>query len=202
MNRMTEQLRIWAGLQGFVSAAGLLALLLFFALARPFGAQQSRWAWLGPVNDWLYVLGAVPWIIASVLLVVRARGGTLLWILTGILCVLIAAGAIVTALMLAGKVGLNVQFLVATPMTLVGFVWLWPASAAAVRAAALPSWVLPLSIIVLLAFIVGGSVVGGAFLSPPDSVMRMRLLVAGMIPVGLAMIAFPAWWVILASNAR
>ena len=96
---MTDQLRIFAGLHGFVSAAGLLALLLFFALATPFRAEQGRWAWLGPVNDWLYVLGAAPWIIALVLLVVRVRGGLLLWVLTGILCVLITAGAIVTALM-------------------------------------------------------------------------------------------------------
>lgn len=199
---MTDQLRIFAGLQGFVSAAGLLALLGFFALATPFGAEQRRWAWLGPVNDWLYVLGAAPWIIASVLLVVRVRGGALLWVLTGILCVLVAAGAIVTALMLAGKVGLNVQFLVATPMILVGFIWLWPAASAAVSAAAVPTWVLPLSIVVLLAFVVGGALVGGAFLLPAESGMRMVLFVAGGIPIALAMIAFPAWWIILASNVR
>ncbi|MEO6310612.1 MAG: hypothetical protein ABIO33_07990 [Leifsonia sp.] len=199
---MTDQLRIFAGLHGFVSAAGLLALLLFFALATPFRAEQGRWAWLGPVNDWLYVLGAAPWIIALVLLVVRVRGGLLLWVLTGILCVLITAGAIVTALMLAGKVGLNVQFLVATPMTLVGFIWLWPAAAAAVGASAVPSWVLPLSVVVVLAFVVGGVVVGGAFLLPTDSATRMVLFVAGGLPLALAMIAFPVWWVILASNVR
>lgn len=199
---MTDQLRIFAGLQGFVSGAGLLALVLFFGLATPFGAEQRRWAWLGPVNDWFYVLGAAPWIIASVLLVVRVRGGALLWILTGALSILVVAGAIVTALMLAGKVGLNAQFLVATPMILVGFIWLWPAAAAAVGAAALPGWVLPLSIGILLAFVVGGAVVGGAFLLPADTAPRMALFVAGGIPIALAMIAFPAWWVILASNVR
>ena len=180
----------------------MLALILFFALATPFAAEQGRWAWLGPVNDWLYVLGAAPWIIASVMLVVRVRGGTLLWVLTGILCVLIAAGAIVTALMLAGKVGLNVQFLVATPMILVGFIWLWPAAAAAVSAAALPNWVLPLSIVLLLAFVVGGAVVGTAFLLPAESATRMVLFIVGGIPVALAMIGFPAWWIVLASNVR
>ena len=41
---MNEQLRIFAGLQGFVSAAGLVALILFFALAMPFGAEHARWA--------------------------------------------------------------------------------------------------------------------------------------------------------------
>ncbi len=199
---MADQLRIFAGLQGFVSAAGLLALLLFFALATPFGTEQTRWSWLGPVNDWLYVLGAAPWIIAAVLVVARFRGGALLWVLTGVLCILIAAGAIVTLLMLAGKVGLNVQFLVATPMTLAGFVWLWPAAAAAVSSAALPSWFLPLSISILLAFAVGGAVVGTAFLLPADSVARMVLYIAGGIPVGLAMVAFPTWWIILAANLR
>ena len=199
---MTDQLRIFAGLQGFVSAAGLLALILFFTLATPFGAEQRRWAWLGPVNDWLYVLGAAPWIAASVLLVMRVRGGALLWVLTVILCVLISAGAVVTALMLAGKVGLDVQVMVATPMTLVGFIWLWPAATAAVGAAAVPSWMLPLSIVVLVAFVVGGAVVGGAFLLPAESAMRTVLFVAGGIPIALAMIAFPAWWLILASNVR
>lgn len=199
---MTDQLKIFAGLQGFISAAGLLALVLFFALANPFGAEQRRWAWLGPVNDWLYVLGAAPWIIASVLLVVRVRGGALLWVLTGVLCILIAAGAIVTALMLAGKVGLNVQTLVATPMILVGFIWLWPAAAAAVGAAALPSWIVPLSVVLLLAFVIGGAVAGSAFLLPAASAGRIVLLVAGGIPVALAMSAFPAWWILLAANVR
>ena len=121
---------------------------------------------------------------------------------TGVLCILIAAGAIVTALMLAGRVGLNVQFLVATPMILVGFVWLWPVAAAAVGAAALPSWILPFSIVVLLAFVVGGCVVGAGFLLPEDSTARMALFVAGGIPIGLAMVAFPAWWLVVASTAR
>lgn len=199
---MTEQLRIFAGLQGFVSAAGLLALLLFFALAAPFGADDRRWAWLGPVNDWLYVLGAAPWIIASILLVSRARGGALLWVLTVVLCALIAAGAVVTALMLAGRVGLGTQFAVAGPMTIVGFIWLWPASAAAVSAAVIPRWVLVFSIVVLAAMLVGGALLGAAFLIPSDAPARGILLVVGAIPVGLAMIAFPAWWLIVASTAR
>lgn len=199
---MTEQLRIFAGLQGFMSAAGLLALVLFFALATPFGTGQPRWAWLGPVNDWLSVLGAAPWIIASVLLVVRAHGGAPLWVLTGALCVLIAAGAVVTGLMLAGRVGLDAQFLVATPMTLVGFIWLWPAAATAVGAAVLPSWMLPLSVVMVLAFVAGGVIVGSAFLLPGDSALRTVLFVAGGIPVGAAMIAFPAWWLIVAANAH
>jgi hypothetical protein len=145
---------------------------------------------------------AAPWIIASVLLVIHVRGGAVLWSLTGLLGILIAAGAVVTALMLAGKVGLNAQFLVATPMTVVGFIWLWPATAAAVSAAALPQWVLPFSIVVLLAFLVGGAVIGAAFLVPTESATRTVLYIAGGIPVALAMVAFPAWWLILASNLR
>jgi hypothetical protein len=199
---MTEQLRIFSGLQGFVSAAGLLALVLFFTLATPFGAEQRRWSWFGPVNDWLYVIGAAPWIVASVLLVIRVRGGALLWTLTVALGILVAAGAIVTLLMLAGKVGLDTQVLVAAPMTLVGFIWLWPAAAAAVRAAALPPWLLPFSIAVLLAFVIGSALVGAAFVLPADSPARMVLFIVGGVPIGLAMVAFPAWWLIVASNLR
>ena len=50
--------------------------------------------------------------------------------------------------------------------------------------------------------VVGGVVVGGAFLLPTDSATRMVLFVAGGLPLALAMIAFPVWWVILASNVR
>jgi hypothetical protein len=199
---MTDQLRIWAGLQGFLSAAGLIALVLFFVLATPYGIEQRRWAWLGPVNDWFYVIGAAPWIIASVLLVLRARGGALLWTLTVILCVLIVSTAVVTALMLAGRVGLGTQFLVATPMILLGFIWLWPAATSAVGAGALPGWMLPVSIAVLLAFVCGGAVIGGALLLPAASDLRPVLYIAGGIPVAIAMVAFPTWWILVASHAR
>lgn len=195
---MTEQLRIFTGLHGFVSAAGLIALALFFAL----GMHDRRWAWFGPVNDWLYVLGAAPWIVASVLLMVHARAGALLWGFTIVVCLLVAAGGVVTLLMLAGRVGLGTQIAVSTPMTVLGFVWLWPAAAAAVEAAALPRWMLVLSIVVMAAFLAGGAVLGAAFLLPAESVVRSVLFVAGGIPVGLAMAAFPAWWLLVAAQVR
>ena len=45
-------------------------------------------------------------------------------------------------------------------------------------------------------------VVGAGSLLPEDSAARMALFVAGGIPVGLAMVAFPAWWLVVASTAR
>ncbi|MBO0981660.1 hypothetical protein [Microbacterium sp. SD291] len=195
---MTEQLRIFAGLQGFVSAAGLIALALFFTL----GLQDRRWAWFGPVNDWLYVLGAVPWIVASVLLMVHVRARAPLWGYTIVVCLLIAAGGVVTLLMLAGRVGLGAQFAVSGPMTFAGFIWLWPAAAAAVEAAALPRWMLMFSIVVMVTFLVGGAVVGAALLVPAESAVRSVLFVAGGIPVGLAMAAFPTWWLLVAAQVR
>lgn len=199
---MTEQLRIFAGLQGFVSAAGLLALVLFFALATPFGTEQRRWSWLGPVNDWLYVIGAVPWVVAMVLLVVRVRGGVWLWSFTLIVCALVVAGALVTLFMLAGRVGLNVQAAVAGPMTLAGIVWFWPAAAAAANALVIPRWVLAFSIAIVVLFVIGAAIIGSAFLVPAESAARTVLFVAGGVPLGLAMLASPTWWIVLASTAR
>lgn len=91
---MTEQLRIWAGLQGFISLAALFALALFFALATPFGTEQPRWSWLGPVNDLLAVFGAVPWIVVMILLAQRVHAGTLLWVFTIVTCIGVLAIAV------------------------------------------------------------------------------------------------------------
>ena len=124
------------------------------------------------------------------------------WALTIALSALIVAGAVVTLLMLAGKAGLNAQFLVGGVMTLVGFVWLWPASAAAARSAVLPAWVLAVSIVLVLAFGGGAVVLGAAFLLPDGSGLRTAISIVGAIPLGLAMLGFPSWWLVVASTAH
>jgi hypothetical protein len=52
---------------GLLSLAALVALVFYFALATPFGVEQRQWSWLGPVNDWISVIGAVPWIVALII---------------------------------------------------------------------------------------------------------------------------------------
>jgi hypothetical protein len=198
---MTEQLRIWAGLQGFVSLAALIALALFFALATPFATPQARWSWLGPVNDWLSVFGAVPWIVAMILLAVRVRAGAGLWVLTLIAIAGVAALAVVTVLMLAGRVDLQAQTLTAVPVTVVAFAWAAVAGSAARAAAAIPPWVSILAIALLAALLIGAVAAVGGYLLPTGSPPQTALYIAAGVFGVPAWFAFPVWWLAVASTA-
>jgi hypothetical protein len=199
---MTEQLRIWAGLQGFISAASLIALLLFFALATPFGSEQRQWSWLGPVNDWLSVIGAAPWIVASVLLAMRVRAPWWFWMLTAFVGIAVLAAALVTVLMLAGRATLQMQFAFSIPMIAVSFLWLAFAGVLGVRSVTLPPWMGVFAVGVAVAFALGAALAGIAFAFSEASGWRMPLLIAGAVPGFLAMIALPVWWICVASTAH
>ncbi|WP_194409748.1 hypothetical protein [Microbacterium cremeum] len=198
---MSEQLRIWAGVTGFMAAAALVALVLFFALARPFGAEQRQWSWLGPVNDWLMVLSAGPWIVATVLVAVRAHLDGAWWILSGAVIVGIAAMAVVTLTMLAGRTGLGLQVAVTLPATVLAFTWAAVATYAAARRAVVPDGVATLALVLLIALVAGGAVVAISFLVPEGPV-RTALWVLGGVPAGLAWIGYPALWLSIAATAR
>ena len=199
---MTEQLRIWAGLQGFLSLAALIALALFFALATPFGTEQQQWSWLGPVNDWLSVVGAVPWIVAMVLFTLRIQAGVALWVFTIVACVGVAALAMVTLLMLGGLADLQVQSLTAVPATVIAFAWIAVAAPAARAVAAVPPWVSVLAIALLVALLVGAAIAGIGYLTPANSTVHTTLYVIGAVVGGLAWFVFPSWWLAVASTAR
>lgn len=197
----TEQVRIWAGLQGFISLAAVVALALFFLLASPFGGAPSRWSWLGPVNDWLAVFGAVPWVVAMVLLTLYVRAGPWFWAFTVIASAGAAAIAVVTLLMLAGRVGLAVQGVVGVGAAAVAYAWAAVAGNLAHAAGVVPAWVSILAIAILVAVVVGGIAAGIGYLAPAGSALQTSLYVTGGVVVGLSSFAFPAWWLILASTA-
>lgn len=198
---MSEQLRIWAGVTGFMSAASLIALVLFFVLARPFGDEQRQWFWLGPVNDWLTVLSADPWIVATILFALRARLDGGWWILTGATIAGIAALAIATLAMLAGWTTLTVQAVVAVPSTVLAFVWAAVATSAASRRAVVPDGVATIALVLLIALVVGALAIGVSFLVPEGPV-RIALWVIGGVPGGLAWLGYPAVWLGVAATAR
>lgn len=198
---MTEQLRIWAGVAGFMNAAALISLVLFFALAMPFGDARRQWFWLGGANDWLAVLSAGPWIVATVLLAVHAHLRGAWWILTGAVVVGIAAMAILTLTMLAGWTTLGLQSAVSVPVVLLAFVWAAVVLHAAAGRAAVPQWVATLAVVLLIALVVGGVLVGLSFLVPEGPV-RVALAVTGGIPGGLAWVGYPVLWFCVAATAR
>ncbi|GLK28763.1 hypothetical protein GCM10017608_26980 [Agromyces luteolus] len=198
----TEQVRIWAGLQGFVSLAALVALVLFFTLATPFSTPQPRWSWLGPVNDWLAVIGAVPWIVAMVLLARHLTAGPWLWALTVLACIGAAAIAIVTLLMLGGLADLQAQTIVSVVATVVAFAWAAVAAVVAREAGVLPAWLAVLAIAITAALVATAIAGGIGFLAPDGSALRSTLFGVAVVLGGLAWIAFPVWWLAIASNLR
>lgn len=199
---MTEQLRIWAGLQGFVSAAALIALMLFYALALPLGEGRRQWYWLGPVNDWLLVLGTAPWIVAMLILAARVHAPAWLWAATGVVSLGVVAMAVVTVLMLAGRATLAHQTAVTLPAAVLGFVWAAVVGVMAVRAAAVPGWVGVFAVVITIVFAVGGAVAAVGWLLPETSALRLPVLVVGIVPAMLAWCAFPVWWLAVASTVR
>ncbi|WP_438853775.1 hypothetical protein [Agromyces sp. M3QZ16-3] len=196
----TEQVRIWAGLQGFVSLASLVALILFFVLATPFSNPQSRWSWLGPVNDWLTAIGALPWIVAMVLLARYVAAGPWLWALTVVACAGAAALAIVTLLMLGGLADLRAQSVVAVVATVVAFAWAAVAAGVARDAGALPGWLTVLAIAIAAALAACAVIGGIGFLAADGSALRSALFGIAVVLGGLAWIAFPVWWLAVAST--
>jgi hypothetical protein len=199
---MTEQLRIWAGLQGFVSAAALLALILFFALAQPYGDARRQWFWLGPVNDWLLVLGTAPWIVAMVLLAARTRVPGWVWALTVVTSLGVVAMAAVTVLMLGGRATLATQTAVTLPAALLGFVWIAVVGALAVGAVAVPRGIGVSAVVIAIVFTAGGVLAAAGWSLPEASALRMPMLYAGLVPALSAWAAFPAWWIAVAATAR
>ncbi|WP_232466136.1 hypothetical protein [Diaminobutyricimonas sp. LJ205] len=199
---MAEQLRIWAGLQGFLSLAALVALVLFFLLATPFTSVQTQWMWLGPVNDWLSVFSAVPWIVAMIVLTLRINAGTGLWILTLLACLGVTALAVVTLLMLAGRASLQAQSVIAVVAMTVALAWGAVAAPAASRAAAIPPWLSFFAIGLLVAFILGAVLAGVGYLLHAGSSAQMPLYIVAATVGGLAWCAFPVWWLAVASTAR
>ena len=196
-----EQVRIWAGVHGFVSLAAVVALALFYALAVPFSGGTSRWSWLGPVNDWLSVIGAAPWIVAMILFAMRIRAAPWLWVLTAAACVGAAAIAIVTLLMLSGRAGLQTQAVVALAATLVAFAWTAVAAERARSMGVIPAWVSFFAIAIVVALVVAGIVAGIGALAPAGSAVQTTLYVVGGAIGGLAWFAFPVWWLTVASTA-
>lgn len=198
---MSEQLRIWAGLSGFTNAAALIALVLFFALATPFGDARRQWFWLGGVNDWLSVFAAGPWIVATVLLAARAHLDGAWWILTGAVIAGIAVLAILTLTMLAGWTTLLLQSVVSVPTVVLAFVWAAVATRSAVEHAVLPGWLATLALVLVIALLAGGALVAVSFLVP-EGPIRIALWVIGGVPAGFAWVGYPALWLSIAATAR
>ncbi|MFC4138511.1 MULTISPECIES: hypothetical protein [unclassified Microbacterium] len=197
----TAPLRAWALVVGYVGAASALALLLFFALADPFGVNLRTWSWLGPANDALSIVMAPGQAVAMVLLWQAMRPAPVVAVLTWLTIAALFAGAVVTAMMLAGLATLDTQYVFAIPMIVLMFAALLAAGLRVLRDRAHQTAIAPgaarwavitgaSGIVALLIFALG-------FLFPAGSAVQLVVFIVGGIPGAIAYLGYPVWWLVL-----
>jgi|GEM_PF-1903025 len=189
------RLRTWMVVHGIVALAGAVVLLLFFALARPFGGIDFAWMWLGPISDWLGVLDAIPACVVTVLVALGVRGGAAGWALSILAVISTLAGAVVTLLMLAGIATLDAQFAQALPGVAIAFGWFAWAGVRLARTGLLPRWMARAAVAIALAVAAGGAGAALGLVLPP--------VLAPAMGIGLvAWVASPVWWLVAGIRVR
>lgn len=188
----------WALLAG---ASGLLAntaLALFFALARPWGANpQSEWFWLGTLND---VTGGLSMLLlapAALELARRVGAGKRLRLLTRAAVTLMAALAAASGLLVVGVLPLAGQFVVSAVAVPVLFLWMIAVSRRGRRAGVLGAATGRFGAAVGIGSL-GATVAFGVGWVLPESAARTIVLgVAGTVGAA-SYFLFPIWPIALA----
>ncbi|REJ05118.1 hypothetical protein DY023_11085 [Microbacterium bovistercoris] len=186
---------------GYVGVASALALLLFFALADPFGANLRTWSWLGPANDVLSMVMVPAQTIAMVLLWHALRPAPVVAVLTGLTIVALVAGAVVTGRMLAGEATLDTQFLFAIPMIVLMFATLLAAGLRVLRDRRHPTVIGRRT--ARWAMITGGAGIAAmllfalAYAFPAGSAGQLAFFIVGGVPGAVAYVGYPVWWLVL-----
>lgn len=201
-----------AGVSAVVAgAAGLTAnalLIGYYLLARPW--QPVRWGpheWLGPAND---IVGSLS--MAALIPVIgyvwrRVPDDRPLAVLSGAAIAASAAFAVAGPMLVAGRITLETQFVVAGVGLPVIFGWLWRANRASRRSRLLPPRTARLGRwIGVVALAATGLAAIGALL-PFGSPAQVVVLGAAAIPGLPAYLAFPVWQILagrawLASGPR
>jgi hypothetical protein len=175
-----RQPRVAAWVSG---AAGIVAgalLVMFFALADPYG-----WRWTGPANDVAVTVqfaafAPAAWALRRRLPATRAvRAGTVAAVFAMVVV------AVLSLLLVAGALPYEAQLPAAIAAFLVVYAWLLVADLAAHRARTLPRRVTRTGLLLAVAFLVGMVLTGAGLVLPAP---------AGRIALwpGLAL-AFPGW---------
>jgi hypothetical protein len=192
--------RTWARVSGWSGIVAGILLVLFFALADPFGAGEAggRWAWTGPGNDIAVAVQfatfvPVAWALRGLLPATGAvRAGTIAAVTA------MVAAALLHALLVAGVIPFETQL----PFVMVAFVvvfgWLLGASLAAHRSRALPRPLTRVGLLLGAGFTVGMLLAGAGLLLPGPAGQVVLWLGLGVGCV--AWLALPAFPLLLARS--
>jgi hypothetical protein len=186
--------RTWAWLSGWSGVAAGILLVLFFALADPFGTAEpvGGWTWTGPANDVAVALQfatfvPVAWALRGRLPATRAvRAGTVAAVIA------MVAAAVLQVLLVAGVIPFETQL----PFVMVAFVvvfgWLLGADFAAHRSRTLPRPLTRVGLLLGAGFIVGMLLAAAGLLLPGPAGQVVLWLGLGVGSVAwLALPAFP-----------
>lgn len=185
---------IVAGVAGCAANAFLIA---YYLLARPWEAGHSGpYEWLGPAND---VVGSVS--MALLIPVIgyvwkQVRGDRPLDALSGAGMLASAAFAAAGPMLVAGRITLETQFVVAGLGLPVIFGWLWRANRAARRSGLLPPRTAGLGRWTGIVGLAATGVAGIGALLPFGSVAQIVVLGVAAIPGLPAYLAFPVWQIL------
>lgn len=185
---------IVAGVAG-CSANGFL--IAYYVLARPWQAGHSGpYEWLGPANDIVGSLSMALLVPVIAFVWGQARGDRLLDVLSVAGMLASAAFASAGPMLVAGRITLETQFVVAGLGLPVIFGWLWRASRAARRRGLLPRRTAGLGRWIGIVALAATGVVGLGALLPLGSTAQIVLLGVAAIPGLPAYLAFPVWQIL------
>jgi hypothetical protein len=183
----------WAVLSGIAGLVANVALILFFALSRPWTSEVSGFAWLGPANDATIVVQF------AALVPVALAAGARLGLARGVTATGVAAMVAVVALqlvLLAGLLAFDVQVWAVTVCLAVTFGWVLAASRTG--RAARPRSVVRLGTTVGAGFLAGGAVLALGLALPAGSPVQYVVCGLGGLAALVGYLGFPVWPLVLA----
>ncbi|MET1043255.1 MAG: hypothetical protein ABWX59_03910 [Microbacteriaceae bacterium] len=175
-----------------------IALILMFLIEVPTDGPY----YFGTTND---VLGGLSFLLLAVLIIHLTRPiadslATQVWLWIVVAVILISA---LSSFLLVAEL---VSFEESTAITIVGFLaqagWLVWVCRAYREASAMPEGTTRLGELVGAGYVVALGLIGLAALLPPMSVPQLVLAVPGLLVFGLAWLATPVWYILLARYLR
>jgi hypothetical protein len=194
-SRVAGAAALVSGVTGII-ANGLL--ILYFALARPWGSSHSGpWEWMGPANDIVGSISMALLIPAVVSLGSRLRADRLLVPLGVAGAMGMGALAAAGPLLVAGRISLETQFLVAGLALPAVFGWLLRVNRTGRLTGLLPAGLARFGERIGLAALLGTALAALGLVFPMGSAAQYVILGLAAIPGLPAYLALPVWPILL-----